>query len=198
VVPRAYLQSLPFVVGLVHILYLTQPRGAKGTPYRVAFGLRLCPYSTMSHTELETEAKSDGAVLATVGALEEGDVNVQVPSARGTRSVRVVTEIPKAIRNQHMCIKFVYLVVYGLLMWLLYSLPSPMLWNKDGSVAAEYMSLLLFATGMSYLSLCFVQASNPGYIEVSGTIVLSPRGIRQRHSAFSAHESCLDWQGMRK
>ena len=67
-----------------------------------------------------------------------------------------------------MCVKFVYLVVYGMLFWLLYSLPSPMLWNKDGTVAAEYMTLLLFSVLVSYTALVCVQGSNPGYIEITG------------------------------
>ena len=74
----------------------------------------------------------------------------------------------RPLRTQHMCLKFVYLVVYGMLFWLLYELPSTMLWDNHGQLQEEYFSLLVFSCFVSYTALVLVQGSNPGYIEIGG------------------------------
>lgn len=120
-----------------------------------------------AQTELEMESKAaPSAIVVTLDAPTGGDSSRR--SERTANKLRIMQEIPKPIRNQHMCVKFVYLCVYGLLFWLLYSLPSDMLWDKDGNVQEEYMSLLLFAICVSYGALVLVQGSNPGYVEIGG------------------------------
>lgn len=82
--------------------------------------------------------------------------------------MKAMSKLPRAVRNQTMCVKLVFMCLYGLLLWLVYSLPSPMLWTQSGAVEPEYLSLLLFASLASLISFFVVQGSNPGYIEIAG------------------------------